>query len=156
MDCRDLRRGTVLVYFIHRLDALLRQLYRISEFTDDPSCILRLAMKLSSTPLKLNDDTRIMPGDPVGEFHLWNDHVPRFPPGGPTLGWARQAHRLVVHSLSLLADHVENGPEWQQVRAFYADVPISSKPITGLGTTGSHAIWLRACSSAPNCLAFRS
>jgi hypothetical protein len=127
---RDGWRGTVLVYLIYRLDALLRQLYRIREFTDDPGCLLRLAIKQAFTSLSLGDGTSIMPGDPVGELHLWNDHVPHFPPGGPTLGWARRAHASMVHSLSLLADHVQNSPEWQRVKAFYADVPISPKRST--------------------------
>ena len=124
---RDGWRGTVLVYLIYRLDALLRHLYRIREFTDDPNCLLRLAIKQASTPLSLSDGTRIMPGDPVGELHLWNDHLLHFPSGGPTLGWARRAHALMVHSLSLLADHVATEPEWQGVQAFFADVPISPK-----------------------------
>ena len=124
---RDGWRGTVLVYLIYRLDALLRHFYRIREFTDDPNCLLRLAMKQASTPLSLSDGTRIMPGDPVGELHLWNDHLLHFPSGGPTLGWARRAHALMVHSLSLLADHVATQPEWQGVQAFYADAPISPK-----------------------------
>ena len=84
-------------------------------------------MKQASSPLSLNDGTRIMSGDPVSELHLWNDHVPQFPSGGPTLGWARRAHALMVHSLSLLADHVATEPEWQGVPAFYADAPISPK-----------------------------
>ena len=75
---RDGWRGTVLVYLIYRLDALLRYFYRIREFTDDPNCLLRLAMKQASTPLSLSDGTRIMPGDPVGELHLWNDMCPIF------------------------------------------------------------------------------
>ena len=124
---RDGWRGTVLVYLIYRLDALLRYFYRIREFTDDPNCLLLLAMKQASTPLSLSDGTRIMPGDPIGELHLWNDHLPRFPSGGPTLGWARRAHALMVHSLSLLADHVATEPEWQGAAAFYAEVPISPK-----------------------------
>jgi len=124
---RDGWRGTVLVHLIYQLDALLHQLYRIREFTDDPGCLLRLAVKCASTPLTLSDGTSIMPGDPVGELHLWNDHLLHFLSGGPTLGWARRAHALMVHSLSLLADHVQNSPEWQRVQAFYADVPISPK-----------------------------
>jgi hypothetical protein len=67
----------VLVYLIYRLDALLRHLYQIREFTDDPNRVLRLAIKQAVTPLSLSDGTGIMPGDPVGELHLWNDHVPR-------------------------------------------------------------------------------
>jgi hypothetical protein len=124
---KDGWRGTVLVHLIYRLDALLRQLYRIREFTNDPGCLLRLAVKRASAPLTLSDGTRIMLGDPVGELHLWNDHLLYFPSGGPTLGWARRAHASMVHSLSLLADHVQNAPEWQRVQAFYADVPISPK-----------------------------
>ena len=153
---RDGWRGTVLVYLIYRLDALLRHLYRIREFTDDPNCLLRLAMKQASTPLSLSDGTRIMPGDPVGELHLWNDHVPHFPSGGPTLGWARRAHALMVHSLSLLADHVATQPEWQGVQAFYADVPISPKRSLASVPSGFTKVRLRACASAPDCLAFRS
>ena len=108
----------MLVHLIYRLDALLRQLYRIREFTNDPGCLLRLAVKRASAPLTLSDGTRIMLGDPVGELHLWNDHLLYFPSGGPTLGWARRAHASMVHSLSLLADHVQNAPEWQRVQAF--------------------------------------
>ena len=70
----------MLVYLIYRLDALLRHFYRIREFTDDPNCLLRLAMKPASTPLSLSDGTMIMPGDPVGELHLWNDHLLPFRP----------------------------------------------------------------------------
>jgi YkoP-like protein len=124
---RDGWHVTVLVYLIHRVDALLRQLYRINEFIDDPDCLLRLAMKQASILLSLSDGTRIMPGDPVGELHLWNDHLLHFPSGGPTLGWARRTHTLMVHSLSLLADHVATEQEWKGVQAFYADVPISPK-----------------------------
>src|SRR4051812_34811805 len=101
--------------------------YGIREFTDDPNCLLRLALKRTTTPLRLDDGTRIVPGDPVGELHLWNDHVPRYPPGGPTLGWASRAHSLVVYSLSLLVDYVESDAQWRRVQAFYVDVPISPK-----------------------------
>ena len=120
---RDGWCGTVLVYLIHRLDALLRHLYRIREFTDDPNCLLRLAMKQASTLLSLSDGTRIMLGDPVGELHLWNDHVPHFPSGGPTLGWARRVHALMVHSLSLLADHVAPNRSGRECQPFMPTLP---------------------------------
>jgi YkoP domain len=117
----------VLVYLIRRLDALLCRIYQIEEFTDDADCLIRLTIRHASTPIALSDGARIFTGDLVGELHLWNMHVPIFAFGGPTIGWARRAHRLMVHSLSRLADHVEHVTEMQQVRAFYADVPISPK-----------------------------
>lgn len=40
----------MLSFLIYRLDALLRQLYRIREFTDDPDRLLRLAMKRGGMP----------------------------------------------------------------------------------------------------------
>ena len=129
---RDGWRGTVLVFLIYRLDALLRHFYRIREFTDDPNCLLRLAIKQASTPLNLSDGTRIMLGDPVGELHLWNDHVLHFPSGGPTLGWSRRAHALMVHSLSLLADHAATSRSGRECKPFLPTFHFPEE-ITGLG-----------------------
>lgn len=117
----------MLVYLISRLDALLCHVYRINEFVDDPDCLLRLAIRRAPAELSLRDGTRVVLGDPVGELHLWNDHLPHFPTSGPTLGWARRVHNLMVHSLSLLANFVASEPEWQSLQAFYADVPISPR-----------------------------
>jgi hypothetical protein len=64
---RDGWRGTVLVYLIYRLDALLQHFYRIREVTDDPNCLLRLAIKQAVTPLRLSDAPGLCP--PVGELH---------------------------------------------------------------------------------------
>jgi hypothetical protein len=79
-----------------------------------------------------------MPGDLVGGLHLWNEHLPRFPSGGPTLGWARRAHALMVHSLSLLADHVA----WERQPLCRGSDFLEA--ITGLGAGGFEpALWRR-------------
>jgi hypothetical protein len=123
---RDPRHGDALAYLVYGIDAVLRRIYRVEEFVDDPDCLLRLAKKRTSAAIFLDDGTDIMPGDPVGELHLWNAHLPRFGSAGPTLGWASQAHRLMTRSMRLLAEHVGRDPGWLQVQAFYADVPISA------------------------------
>ncbi len=117
----------MLAVLVYRLNGFLSRLYRIEEFTDDPNCLLRIAKKNASRAVSLRDGTEVRRGDVVGELHLWNAHLPRFTRSGPTLGWARRAHRLMVRSLSLLADHVQHHPTWQRVQAFYADVPTSAK-----------------------------
>jgi YkoP domain len=123
----DLDVAPVLAFLIRQLDALLCRIYRIEEFTDDRDCLIRLATKRASTPIALSDGTRVLAGGLVGELHLWNRQVPRFASSGPTIGWARRAHRLMVYSLSRLADYVEHVPEMRRLQAFYADVPISPK-----------------------------
>jgi hypothetical protein len=117
----------VLAFLVYRLDDLLSRLYRVKEFTDDPNCLLRIAKKKASRAVSLRDGTEVRPGDVVGELHLWNEHLPRFTKSGPTLGWARLAHRLMMRSLSVLADHVQRDPALQRVQAFYGDAPASPK-----------------------------
>jgi hypothetical protein len=151
----DPRRISPLVFFVNCLDASLRRLYGIEEFTQDPTCLLRIAMKCAAKAVTLSDGTEVRRGDVVGELHLWNAHLPRFTSTGPTLGWARRAHRLMVHSLTLLADHVQRQPTWRQVEAFYADAPTSAKrPVATIeraaarygfeGVTQRRTIWRMA------------
>jgi hypothetical protein len=66
-------------------------------------------------------------GDVVGEPHLSYEHVPPFTTRGPTIGWARRVHWLMVHSLCLPRQHVQRDPASRQVQACYADVPISAR-----------------------------
>ena len=109
------------------LDALLRSLYGIREFTDDPRCVLRVGLSPARVPLAMADGTRIRPGEPIGELHLWNEHIPRYSEQGPDLGWAADMRRRVLHSLRLLTQHVERNPAWQHIPAFCADATLYSR-----------------------------
>ncbi len=75
----------------------------------------------------MSDGTPIREGELVGELHLWNEHIPRYSEHGPDLGWAADMRRRVVHSLQLLAQHVEHHPAWQHLSAFRADATLSSR-----------------------------
>jgi hypothetical protein len=121
------------------VDAWLRSYYGILEFTDDPSCMLRLAASSARFPASLSDGTEIAAGEPIGALHLWNERLPRYAGNGPDLGWAAEMRRRLAHSLRLLAAHVEGDPAWQGIRAFNADTVLSSR----LGETQLRRLALR-------------
>jgi len=112
---------------IGSLDALLRSFHGIREFTDDPRCVLRIGVRPARMPVAMSDGTRIGEAQLIGELHLWNEHIPRYSACGPDLGWAAGMRRRIVHSLRLLAQHVERDPAWQQLPAFRADTTLSSR-----------------------------
>jgi len=109
------------------VDALLRSLNGIHEFTDDPECVLRIALTRAPSPVTLSDCTQIGAGEPVGALHLWNEHLPRYSGRGPDVAWACEIRRRVLHSMRLLATHIEREPGWQPVRAFCAATMLSKR-----------------------------
>jgi ceramide glucosyltransferase len=80
--CIDLVGRTV-----RSLDGLLRRWYHIYEFSNREACLLRLAIRTSDADVMLSDGTCIQRGDPLGELHFWNEHVPSIPKAGPDLAW---------------------------------------------------------------------
>ena len=117
----------ILKWAVRTLDALLRRCLGIYEFCQDEDCVLRLAVRRSKCDLTLSDGTRICRGAPVGELHLWNEHVPTIPPEGPDLAWALAFRRRLAHSLAQLAAHVERHPGVQGLQAFRADLSFGSR-----------------------------
>lgn len=76
------------------LDNLLRSYYAISEFSDDPHCILRIGRGVASDRILLMDGTAIEDGEPIGTLHLWNEHLPKYNlAAGPNLTWAAEIRR---------------------------------------------------------------
>jgi len=100
------------------LDVLLRRAYHVREFTQDESCILRIALGRSTREITLSDGTRIERGEVVEELHLWNEHLPRMDEEGPSLEWATKAYRLWGASLKKLVAYLEDEPQFANVRAF--------------------------------------
>jgi hypothetical protein len=112
---------------VRTLDALLRRCLGIYEFCDDEDCVLRLAIRQSDCDLILSDGTHIEEGMPIGELHMWNEHIPTIPPEGPDLAWALAFHRRLAHSLAQLAAHVGSSPGAQGLQAFRADLSFGSR-----------------------------
>jgi ceramide glucosyltransferase len=108
----------VVEWLVRILDAVLRRVYHIFEFDPRPQAMLRLSLGKAGRDLDLSDGTRIARGDPIGELHFWNEHLPPMPEGGPDLGWARAFHRGVTGSLSKLTVYIENDERFKDVQAF--------------------------------------
>jgi len=64
MAVRQLVRG---------FDALLAQYYGIHEFTDDPDCIMRIALARAGRDIALSDGTSVRADDAVIDLHWWNE-----------------------------------------------------------------------------------
>jgi len=107
------------------LDVILRLSQGVYEFTDDAECLLRIAPKRAPCHIRLADGTAVEAGEAIGDLHLWNEHLPRFPPGGPDLCWAKLMARRLRRSLNLLALYVSSAPPWRDVRVFRAKIAIS-------------------------------
>lgn len=100
------------------LDALLRRRFGIYEYTQDPECVLRIALRRSHSTCTLSDGTVIQEGAPIVELHFWNEHIPRMGPAGPDLAWGLRFYRRLRKSLAELARYVNQTPEMKGVVAF--------------------------------------
>lgn len=104
---------------IRGLDALLRRIYGIHAFTDDPKCLFRVAFRRSPYDRTLSDGTRVRRGDPIVELHFWNERLPRMGPHGPDATWALRFAARLRHSLRLLAEYLATDPRARDVVAVY-------------------------------------
>jgi hypothetical protein len=110
---------------IGHADVILRRYYGVREFTDDTHCMLRIALGEARNAVQLADGTYIRAGETVGVLHFWNEHLPRFPPIGPDLHWAKRIEDRARRSLEILADHVAHDPEWAAIQAFRGNIALS-------------------------------
>jgi YkoP-like protein len=122
---------------VRGLDYGLRRLQGIEEYSRREDCIFRIALARASEEIRLADGTHVRRGEPVGELHYWNEHVPRLDEGRPALAWALAADRAVRRSLEALAEFVEAEPRFRGVQAFggvMCGLPVRGAP--SLATTG--------------------
>jgi hypothetical protein len=91
------------------LDSLLQRQGHVQEFTQDGECILRIALTACKHDVELSDGTKVRAGDKICELHLWNEHIPSMPLGGPDLRWGMRFYRLAVKSLRSLAAYLAAG-----------------------------------------------
>lgn len=103
-------------FLVYGLDALLRRAYGVFEFCQDPECLLRLQVAKAPRPLPLRGQI-VAAGTPVLVLHLWNEHLPRIPPSGPDLAWAKAAQRAFLRSLQAAAMYLQCQPHLKDVGA---------------------------------------
>ncbi len=108
------------------VDAMLRRGHGIYEFSDDAECVLRVGFRRARSAVRLTNGT-VAAGAPIGELHLWNEHLPPFPPHGPDIRWAKVMDRKLRRSLAALAQHVEHNPGWAEVGALRASMALSGR-----------------------------
>jgi hypothetical protein len=95
---------------IQALDRVLRRCYGVHEFTDDPGCIFRIALRTARTDIVLQRGMFVRSGDAVAELHLWNEQLPMVPPEGPNMAWGALVDRQIRRSLALLAAYLATHP----------------------------------------------
>jgi hypothetical protein len=122
---------TMVEALVHQLDPLLRRAHGVREFTDDPRCLLRVAIGACPRDLVLCDGTQLRRGEPILELHLWNERIPRMPPEGPDLAWGLQFYRQAIASVRLIAQWMESHPEARKARALRGETSLID-PMRGL------------------------
>lgn len=105
---------------VRQLDRLLRGLLGIREFSDDPQCVFRISLARSQQDFTLPDGTPVRRGDPVGELHLWNEHLPQIAAEGFDLNWAARLRGQGLTSFVELAEAVRRDRQLHQVKAWRA------------------------------------
>jgi hypothetical protein len=79
------------------------------EFSDSPSCMLRVARGVAGADITLSDGVTVAKGDPILELHFWNERIPQ---ASTTrgLGWGGQFGRRLLRSFGELAVAIERDP----------------------------------------------
>lgn len=108
-------------------DAILRSYYGVYEFTDDPACVLRVGLDQARAPVSLSDGANVELGELVGTLHFWNEHLPRYSPRGPDLGWACAVRDRVTYSLRAFSEYVEDEPGWRDIRAIRTETALPAR-----------------------------
>ncbi|MGB9889477.1 MAG: YkoP family protein [Anaerolineae bacterium] len=112
------RSPDLLSRLVFAVDRYMRRRLRIWEFSDDPDCLLRVALIRSRWEVTLRDGTIIRRGETIGMIHAWNERVPPIPPTGADMAWARQLRRRLIRSLQLLAQATREDPRLRTIRGF--------------------------------------
>jgi hypothetical protein len=107
---------------VFAFDGILRQRQQVFEFTSDPACIFRAQLARAERAFDLADGTRVRPGGRMLNLHYWNEQIPRVPPAGATIGWARQFRRQMELSLCELGRYCAQTPELFDIVAIAANV----------------------------------
>ena len=120
-------RDLLWVAAVGTTDIFLRRWYRVREFTDDPTCLLRVSLIQAPRDLLLHDGQQIRAGDDVIMLHIWNEQLPAFFALGADFRWAKMVRRRMRYSFGALARHLAADPALAGVTGIYACVLFSSR-----------------------------
>ncbi len=113
--------------------------------------MFRLHIAAIARDIALVDGTRLSAGRRVFNLHLWNEHIPPFPPQGPTLGWARGICDGLEISLQELAAFVASRPAFDDIVAAGGNMVFVSTEQTELVTRlAARYGFVRAVDPTPN------
>ncbi len=114
--------------FLRRLvrvaDAGLRRIGGVSEFETADNGLLRIAKGHTEHNFVFRDGTRVSQGQAVIDLHLWNEHLPPFPHGGPELGWKKRVRQQLMASLHRLAFRIVDDTRLQGAQALRMTISI--------------------------------
>ncbi len=88
--------------------------------------MLRIAAALSQCSVVLSDGVDVARGDTIADLHVWNERVPRFPPGGANLAWGHQVSRRITATLSMLADELTRD-RWSSTKVVRAAINVPGR-----------------------------
>jgi hypothetical protein len=112
---------------LRRLDRFLQRWMGIAEFCSDDRCVLRIGLATAARDVILADGTQVRKGDPIGELHLWNEHLPRLPKTGSGLAWALEVRRRFDFSFARLSHHIETDRRFRTVAAFRGGMSFANR-----------------------------
>jgi YkoP domain len=101
---------------IRSFDDFLRRQIGVFEFPDEPDGILRGQFSAAAQNM-IRNGRRIAAGSSILNIHIWNEHVPPIPQGGPDLAWAAKTYIPLMASFRKLARRLKNDPAYARVEA---------------------------------------
>lgn len=106
---------------VRAIDGWLRSRQHIREYSQDPQCLLRLAVCPAKESVRLADGTSLEAGEPIGDLHLWNEHLPAISARGPSLSFGIAVRRRLQRSLEQLAERVSADKTLAGIKAFHGE-----------------------------------
>ncbi len=113
-------------WFILGIDTVQRRRHHVYEFDKEPQCMLRISRCQSHEERVLSDGATVRRGDPIIEFHYWNERVPLMGPAGPDLAWGLRFYRSACRSLEDLARYLCCTPGFDDIVALRGETAYAS------------------------------
>ena len=105
----------LLRLIIRNFDHWLSHVEGVEPFTDDSQCILRIQIGRINHDLTFPD--QIIRSDTCALFlHFWNEHMPIIPDEGANLSYGLKLERMAIHSMRLIAKHIQGNPALNDVQ----------------------------------------
>jgi len=107
--------------FIFGIDAIQQRRHHVLPLDRGTHSLFRVSRRTSPEDRVLADGTVVHQGDPIVEFHYWNERIPPMGPEGPDVTWGLQFYRRLRRSLNDLAEYVRDNPDCRDVVAVYGE-----------------------------------